>query len=223
MMTIRTSRKLVAGISAVTIMVGGSYLWSHAATSCTCLDLRDINSYYKKQVVQQNEYKKQQEGFKIIESATGEKYDWSPSRNDTMMKDITDALNNYYDYFGVQTIAADTSALTCSIASYRWVDPAGGIHSGYPNLCLKELVDVHEQIHIDECNRASVPPLYKWLKTMEETAAEEIKATQTGMDYVLKLKLELERQFCCAVPISQFKVPSLKTIIANLFATRKST
>lgn len=213
------SRKLAVGIATVAATVIGTYMWSYA-TSCTCLNLRDVNAFYNDQVAQQNEYKKQQEGFKIIESVTG-RYDWTMERNDDMMKDIIKAVTDVYDP-NAQHIGADTNGFTCSITSYQWKSGSSGVHNGYPDLCLKELVDVHEQVHIDECNRMDKFWNYKQYKTMEETAAEEINATQAGMDHVKKIKQELELQYCCKLPVTKNTIPSLKTIFANLFGTRRS-
>lgn len=218
MTVIKKSRKLIIGLASVTVMLGGTYLWSYAATSCTCFDFKDMDAYIKKQVVQQNEYKIQKQIFRIIEEDVG-RYGYTYDRGQIMMQDIKKAIDANYDYTGVQTVGAETSGVTCAVETYEWVDSSGFVHNGYPNLCLKELVDVHEQVHIDECKRINSSWNYLSSKIMEEVAAEEIKATQAGMDNTIKLKDAIERQFCCSK--GQVSAPSLKTIIANLFTAHK--
>jgi hypothetical protein len=212
----RKSRKLVVGIATVTATIVGTYLWSYAS-SCGCINLKDIDAFYKDQVAQQNEYKKQHENFKIIEDVAG-RYDWTMDRNNDMMNDINKAVTGVYDPSAMH-IGAETNGFTCSITSYQWrFGPLGSpAHEGDPDPCLKELVDAHEQVHIDECKRVDKFWNYKQYKTMEETAAEEIKATQAGMDSVNKLKQDLERQFCCKLPVSKNETPKLRIILANLF------
>ena len=185
---------------AITVTVCASYLCSSAATSCTCDNRPDIIAFYNKQVAQNKEYAKQRELFRLREGISGEKYNWDQDRANALKAAIKKAVDAiYYDPAAWQ-ISANTTPIGCKINNYTWIDPADKtttITNFNPPTCLKEVVDAHEQVHIDACNRTFISLFYLRSQTMAEYAAEEMRGTQAGMDNVLRIKDELMRQFCC--------------------------
>ncbi len=214
---------LVRIILIVSILAGPS--WLAYGQSCGCANLDDIINFANTEVEGANVYKAARDNY-ADQDRRNRKTGTPPAPyDDNQYKKVSDASGKAMTCpAGGKAIGAETQGTTCG-TSYSWRNCGGSKQSGYPDECMKSLVDAHEGVHQKECDlgkeyNGGLITNYKTNQTMTMAMDEEVKAHKAGYEKAVGEYNRILDEWCCDSNPPKKKAatvtPTLVEIVRNL-------
>ncbi len=229
MLTGRGISKLLVEMILISMMLAYPS-WLVFSQSCSCADLDDIICFANAQVEAAKVYMAARDNYADQDRQnrrSGEPPD--PYDDPNYRKVSADSGKAMSCPQGCKVIGASTQGTLCTV-SYQWRNcPAGEVHDGVPNECMKSLVDAHENVHVNECwlgkeySNALISN-YKTRLTMTMAMDEEVKAHRAGWKNAVDTYNAILKEWCCdAQPPYKYSdkggaatKPTLSSILKNL-------